>query len=189
LIKLDFVNDIQRFIDVDNGILFEYIKTVDERPKDPDKSHKYVEPSFWYKRIQNEVKTLWLALGESDVLAIQVTKVKTPIPITQWLYSKLGYIIGKQIASSLVENIPLGVAPDNDWAKRRERDSSGFYGLLDAMAKSPAAKAHKEKFQPALADKTLPADAYEYIRSLLACHERNDEFFAVRENDEFFAGH
>ena len=69
---------------------------------------RYVEPSFWYKRIQNEVKTLWLALGESDVLAIQVTKVKTPIPITQWLYSKLGYIIGKQIASSLVENIPLG---------------------------------------------------------------------------------
>jgi hypothetical protein len=179
MIKVDFAQEIQRFVDVENGMMVEYINTIDPAKSDPEIAWRYVQPSSEYRRLKVEVKQIWLCLGESNVVVVQVNRVDTPIPLTKWLLSAVGYVVGKQVAAGILDNIPLATNPDLIWAARQAEDRDGLYALLDRAARSPAAAAHKEKFLPSLlsAEKKLPADASEYIARLFDRRRKYDRVF------------
>jgi hypothetical protein len=167
LVKIDFCNEIQRFVDVKHGMLVEYIRSIDKAWSDPCVTTRYVDPKPPYRRTITEVKNVWLALGERDTLLIQVNRIKVPVPMTKWLFSMLGYILGKLVASSLIDNAVLVKKPGSKWIDRLAQDKCGLYRLLNAASQSPAAAEHAAKFLPELEKhKKLPSDTAEYLARL-----------------------
>jgi len=159
-------------------MMVEYINSIDPAHSDPEIAWRYVQPSSEYRRTAMEVKNVWLCLGEDNVVIVQVNRIDTPIPLTKWLLSAVGYVVGKQVAAGILDNIPLATDPKLIWAERRAQDSLGFYALLDKAARSPAASAHAKKFLPSLlSEKKLPADASEYISGLFDRFKKYDEVF------------
>lgn len=135
LLKLDFLDRTQRFIDVEGGMLVEYIKTVEEgydchRP-----------PTKGFKRAENDVKSIWAACGPEKTLLLQAGTVQLPIPVTKWLATSIGGLAGRHLISNMVKTAQRATQPGNPWDKAMAEDSFGIYSKLYQCAQSPASLA------------------------------------------------
>jgi len=132
LYKLDVLNEIRRFTDIDGGFLVEYIVSA-------DKTHPcYQEPEKGYKRPQNELKNVWVACGKEHTVLIQMGKVKLPVKASQWLLSAVGKLAGSAVVSSLVKNSLRASEPGSPWEAPLKADTSGFYTRLRTCEASAA---------------------------------------------------
>mmetsp|Transcript_34715 Transcript_34715/g.77918 ORF Transcript_34715/g.77918 Transcript_34715/m.77918 type:complete len:443 (+) Transcript_34715:76-1404(+) len=132
LYKLDVLNEIRRFTDIDGGFLVEYILSA-------DKTHPcYQEAEKGYKRPQNELKNVWVACGKQHTVLIQMGKVKLPFKASPWLLSAVGKLAGSSVVSSLVKNSLRSSEPGSPWEAPLKEDVSGFYARLRTCEVSAA---------------------------------------------------
>mmetsp|Transcript_67205 Transcript_67205/g.161015 ORF Transcript_67205/g.161015 Transcript_67205/m.161015 type:complete len:483 (+) Transcript_67205:170-1618(+) len=130
--KLDILNEIRRFTDVDGGFLVEYIVSA-------DKKHPcYQEADKGYKRPQNELKNVWVACGPSHTMLIQMGKVKLPVKASQWMLSAVGKLVGQAVVGSLVKNSLRASEPSSPWEAALKQDETGFYERLRSCEASAA---------------------------------------------------
>mmetsp|Transcript_4092 Transcript_4092/g.6841 ORF Transcript_4092/g.6841 Transcript_4092/m.6841 type:complete len:423 (-) Transcript_4092:109-1377(-) len=135
LLKLDFLDRTQRFIDVEGGMLVEYVKTVEEgydchRP-----------PIKGFKRVENDLKSIWAACGPEKTLLLQAGTVQLPIPVTKWLATSIGGLAGRHLISNMVKTAQRATQPGNPWDKAMAEDTCGIYSKLYQCAQSPASLA------------------------------------------------
>mgnify|MGYP002803572540 FL=1 len=132
LLKLDFLDRTQRFIDVEGGMLVEYIKTVEEG------YDCYRPPVKGFKRAENDVKSIWAACGPEKTLLLQAGTVQLPIPVTKWLATSIGGLVGRHLISNMVKTAQRATQPGNPWDKAMAEDSFGIYSKLHQCAQSAA---------------------------------------------------
>lgn len=119
--KLDILNEIRRFSDVQGGFIAEYIMTA-------DKNHAaYREPSKGHTRPVTELKNMWVACGPKHTVLIQVGKVKLPFSVPTWLAKSVGAIAGRFIVGGLVNNSLRAAEANSPWEGPLKEDKFGFY--------------------------------------------------------------
>merc|ERR1712039_695199 len=156
--KLDILNEIRRFSDVEGGFLAEYIVSA-------DKTHpSYREPPKGYKRPQVELKNLWAACGPSHTVLIQVGKLQLPFSVSRWVAGMLGSAAGKFIVGGLVENSMRSAVPNSPWEGFLKSDKLGLYARLDECIDSRASESRKP-VKDSLGDNVLDFDLSEYFDS------------------------
>lgn len=129
--KVDVLNEIRRFSDVQGGFLAEYIMSV-------AKDHpSYKEPEKGYKRMQTEMKNVICACGENNCVLIQVGKLKLPFSASKWLAKTIGQVAGKFVVGALVSNSLRAKEPNSPWQKPVEEDKLGLYHRLAECSKAP----------------------------------------------------
>jgi len=156
LLKLDFLDRTQRFIDVEGGLLVEYIKTVEEG----EDCHR--PPAKGLKRSENDVKSIWAACGPDRTLLLQAGTVQLPIPVTKWLATSIGGLAGRHLISSMVKTAQRATQPGNPWDKAMAEDRFGIYAKLHQCTRSAASLGRSRDVECQL----LPADLARFDRSL-----------------------
>mmetsp|Transcript_30119 Transcript_30119/g.54757 ORF Transcript_30119/g.54757 Transcript_30119/m.54757 type:complete len:478 (-) Transcript_30119:66-1499(-) len=133
--KVDVLNEIRRFSDVNGGFLAEYIMSV-------AKDHpSYKEPEKGYKRMQTEMKNVICACGEDNCVLIQVGKIKLPFSASKWLAKTIGQVAGKFIVGALVNNSLRAKEPGNPWEAPMAEDKLGLYHRLAECIRAPGSVA------------------------------------------------
>lgn len=124
LYKVDFLNEIRRFIDPESGCLIELVANI-------EKGHPlYVEPKRGYNRPETKFQTVWSACGQGHTVLVQTGNLKLPFSVGKWLGTKLGAIAGKYMVEGLVRNSLLSIEPNSPWQSYLEADTHGLYALL-----------------------------------------------------------
>eukprot|EP00930_Biecheleria_cincta_P014032 TRINITY_DN12234_c0_g1_i1.p1 TRINITY_DN12234_c0_g1~~TRINITY_DN12234_c0_g1_i1.p1 ORF type:complete len:515 (+),score=85.94 TRINITY_DN12234_c0_g1_i1:52-1596(+) len=124
LYKVDFLNEIRRFIDPESGCLIELVGNI-------EKGHPlYVEPRKGYNRPVTKFQTVWSACGKGRTVLVQTGNLKLPFSVGKWLGTKLGGIAGKYMVEGLVRNSLLSIEPNSPWQSYLETDTHGLYALL-----------------------------------------------------------
>jgi hypothetical protein len=128
--KVDVLNEIRRFSDVEGGYLVEYVTSV---PKDHP---SYREPQKGFKRMQTLIKNVMLACGPDYTVLLQIGKLKLPFSATKWLAKTLGGVAGKFIIGGLVTNALKAGTPGNPWETAIREDKQGLYHRLNECIQS-----------------------------------------------------
>jgi len=134
LLKLDFLDATQRFVDVEGGMVVEYIRTIAEGEE------SYRSPLRGFKRTENDVKSVWAACGADKTLLLQAGTVKLPIPVTRWLATSVGSLVGRHIITSMVKTAQRVSLPGNPFEKVLEDDIHGIYARLRKCVESSASR-------------------------------------------------
>lgn len=134
--KLDVLNEVRRFSNIEGGFLAEYIESAEEDHP------SYTPPPSGYKRPSTKIQNVWVSVGSSHTLLIQFGSVRTPFNLGKWLVQSLGTLAGKIILGGIVKNSLLASKPGNAWEQPRLKDSLGLYARLDECA---AAKVSQER--------------------------------------------
>lgn len=122
--KVDNLNEIRRFSDVEGGYLAEYIESVSkEHP-----CHREAKPGF--KRPKVLLKNVWVANGPEHTTLLQVGMVVLPFTATKWLASSIGSVAGRFIVNGLVKNSLRAAQPKNPWEKALKQDLYGLYARM-----------------------------------------------------------
>lgn len=124
MLKVDVLNEIRRFTDVEGGYLCEHVRSL--RTDHPS----YRQPGKGFKRLQTDLKNMFVACGPDKCVLIQVGSLKLPIAASQWLVKSLGQLAGKSILASLVNNSLRAAEPGCPWQKLVQEDKFGFYHRL-----------------------------------------------------------
>jgi len=96
LYKIDLLNEIRRFSDVNKGFLAEYIMSADS-------SHPcYRTPPAGYKRPQTELRNIWVVTGPNKTQLFQFGKLKLPFNATKFFAKRVGAFAGPFFIDGLV---------------------------------------------------------------------------------------
>eukprot|EP00435_Cladocopium_sp_Y103_P019940 s2443_g4.t2 len=98
-------------------------------------------PIKGFKRAENDVKSIWAACGPEKTLLLQAGTVQLPIPVTKWLATSIGGLVGRHLISNMVKTAQRSTQPGNPWDKAMAEDSFGIYSKLYQCAQSPASLA------------------------------------------------
>lgn len=129
LYKIDFLNEIRRFSDVEKGFLAEYIVSADS-------SHPcYRKPLSGHKRPQTELRNIWIACGPNHSQLFQFGKLKLPFNVTKFFAKRIGAIAGQFIISGLVKNSVKASQPENPWEQAMADDALGLYARMEECVK------------------------------------------------------
>lgn len=130
--KVDLLDEIRRYIDVQAGSLVEHICSV---PKGHD---SYREPVSGYRRLETELRNIWVACGSSDTVLIQAGTVQLPFSRSQWALTSLGGIAGRFIVGGLVKSVTNCKEPGSPWEKPLQDDDTGLYARLERCVEARA---------------------------------------------------
>lgn len=140
--KVDVLNEVRRFSDVDGGYLVEYVASV-------AKDHpSFKEPEKGFKRMQTLIKNVIISCGPQYTVLIQIGRLKLPFPATKWLAKTLGGIGGKFIVAGLVSNSMRAGTPGNPWEALINEDKHGLYDRLGHCELSDASEERDPNKRP-----------------------------------------
>mmetsp|Transcript_117962 Transcript_117962/g.338318 ORF Transcript_117962/g.338318 Transcript_117962/m.338318 type:complete len:476 (+) Transcript_117962:133-1560(+) len=136
IFKLDLLNEVRRFTDADNGILVEYVRSVDS-----SRHPCYRPPMRGFKRGKTELKNVWVACGPHDSVFIQVGKLNLPFSASRWFASAVGSVAGRFLVGGLVKNAQRAQEPGNPWDARLLEDATGVHARMRELMRCEASKA------------------------------------------------
>jgi hypothetical protein len=132
LFKLEILNEVQRFVDTESGLLAERIRAV------PEGHPHHRTPSPGHRTAEIEIDNLWIACGEMDSVFIQAGKVRSPFPISKFLATKIGSVSGRVAMHGFVKNATKAAEEGSLWEPSIREDSLGLYRQLDQCVQSRA---------------------------------------------------
>jgi hypothetical protein len=169
LYKLDILNRVRRFVDVDGGFLAEYIASV------PSDSELYRPPLPRHKRPQTTLKNIWLACGPDKTLMLQVGKVRLPFAAGPRLARTIGALAGNAIVGNMSKNSLLAASPNSPWQGPIKEDAFGLYSLLERCVASKGSCGRTPQTKEA-----MPSVSESELADLFATHSGRDQLDASR---------
>lgn len=68
---------------------------------------------------------IWAACGEDKTLLLQAGTVQLPVPVTKWLATSIGGLVGRHLISNMVKTAQRAAQPGNPWDKAMAEDRFG----------------------------------------------------------------
>lgn len=132
LYKGDTLNEIKRFVDTEQGIMVETIKSVEE-----SNPQFFAVPSG-FRRASVDIQNLWVSCGPSRTLVIQNGDLHLPVSMPRWVLMSIGMLLARGIMDSLRRSITrVNDEANNPWASCYKTDACGLYALLQKAEQAP----------------------------------------------------
>lgn len=134
LYRLDFQQEVQRYIDPEAGFVAESASPV------PAEHRAYQKPQTGHSRPEGESQRVWLAIGRSACILVQAGSVRLPFHVNARVAKMLVSWVARRLVLALQAAAGRASQPGSHWEAAMKSDPEGLYTRLSRVADSEGSR-------------------------------------------------